>query len=229
MLETSEGLDFSVALKYYCRARFIANLLPLLQNAQSLRRVVSVAAGTKEGRVDLSDLSSAKNLSMLGRRAHFTSFITLSHAVFAEKAPEVSFVHDYPGAVKTGIFRGSTSIMLLIVQAALKVIGPFIYIPSEESGERHLFLATSAAFAAAAVRDGGKNTVSGVPLIDGMHIARGIDGKEGSGVYSIDQNCESAGPAVEELFAKMKDDGVRDRVWEHTEEMFKRITGGNKV
>lgn len=227
--DTSEELDLSVALKYYCRARFIANLLPLLQNAPSLRRVVSVAAGTKEGPVDLTDISSAQNLSMLGRRAHFTSLITLSHAVFAENAPQVSFVHDFPGAVKTGIFRGSTGMVSLMIRAALVVLGPFIYIPSEESGERHLFLATSAAFPAAAARDGDTETASGVPLAVGVHAARGIDGKGGSGVYSVDQSCESAGPSVEELLAKMKGDGVQDQVWEHTEEVFKRIARGEAV
>jgi hypothetical protein len=179
--------------------------------------------------VDLTDLPSAQNLSMLGRRAHFTSFITLSHAVFAEKAPQVSFVHDYPGAVKTGIFRDSRGILMLVIRAALKVLGPFIYIPSRESGERHLFLATSAAFPAAAARDGDTEIASGVPLIAGAHITRGIDGKGGSGVYSVDQSCESAGPEVEKLLAQMKRDGVRDRVWKHTEELFERITGGEVV
>lgn len=228
---TTEGLDFSLALKYYCRARFVQNLLPLLQNATSLRRVVSVAAGSREGPVDASDLSSAKTLSNLGRRAHFTSFITLSHAVFAKTAPQVTFVHDYPGAVKTGIFRGSTGVVMLLVRAALAVIGPFIYIPSEESGERHLFLATSAAFPAAASGSGDDaaagvdmETASGIPLPDGVRIAKGIDGKLGSGVYSIDQSCESASPAVEELLATMERGGVRDQVWQHTEEVFERVT-----
>jgi hypothetical protein len=141
--DTSEGLDFSVALKYYCRARYIVNLLSLLQCATFLRRVVSVAASAKEGPVDTTDFQEAGSLSILGRRAHFTSFITISHTILAEKAPGVSFVHDRPGAVETGIFRGSTGVMSL-VRMLIKVLGPFIYIPSEESGERHLFLATSA-------------------------------------------------------------------------------------
>jgi NAD(P)-dependent dehydrogenase (short-subunit alcohol dehydrogenase family) len=220
-IDTSEGLDLSVALKYYCRARFIVNLLPLLQHATYLRRVVSVAAGTKEGPVDTTDFQEARSLSILGRRAHFTSFITISHTVLAEKAPQVSFVHDFPGAVKTGIFRGSTGVVSFMIRTLLKVLGPFIYIPSEESGERHLFLATSATYPAGL----GSETASGIPLVTGVAVARGIDGKDGSGVYSVDQSCESAGPAVEELLAKMKKDGVLDQVWGQTENLFKQITG----
>lgn len=217
-----------LALKYYCRTRFISNLLPLLKKATSLSRVVSVAAGTKEGPVDRSDLSAAKNLGMLARRAHFTTFITLSHTILAEKAPEVSFVHDYPGAVKSGIFRGSTGVTMLLVRAALKVIGPFVYIPSEESGQRHVYLSTSAAFPAAA-ESKNTGTALGLPLAANGHVARGIDGNKGSGVYSVDQNCESAGQAVEELLANLKNDGVRDEIWDHTQKVFDGITEAGKV
>ena len=223
--DTTEGLDVSVALKYYCRARFIVNLLPLLKSASSLRRVVSVAAGTKEGPVDTTDFQEARNLNKLGWRAHFTSIITISHAILAEKAPQVSFVHNSPGAVKTGVFRGSTGVVLFIIRTFFKVFGPFIYIPSEESGERHLFLATSAAYPASLDGD----TTSGVPLVTGVDVARGPDGKYGSGAYSVDQSCESARPVVEELLAKMKKDGVLDQVWGHTEDLFNRITGSKAV
>jgi hypothetical protein len=187
--------------------------------------VVSVAAGTKEGPVDTTDFQEARSLNILGRRAHFTSFITISHAILAEKAPQVSFVHDYPGAVKTGIFRGSTGVVMFMIRSLLKVLGPFVYIPSEESGERHLFLATSATYPAGLDGD----TPSGVPLVTGVTVARGTDGKYGSGSYSVDQSCESAGPAVEELLAKMKKDGVLDQVWGHTKELFKQITGLEEV
>jgi hypothetical protein len=183
--------------------------------------MVSVAAGAKEGPVDTTDFHEARSgLSILGPRAHFTSFITISHTIPAKKAPGVSFVHGRPGAVETGIFRGSTGVMSL-VRILIKVLGPFIYIPSEKSGERHLFLATSATYPAGLDGD----TASGVPLVTGVAVARGTDGKYGSGVYSVDQSCESAGPAVEEILAKMKRDGILNQVWVHTEDLFKRITG----
>jgi hypothetical protein len=218
-IDTSEGLGLGVALKYYCRVRFIVNLLSLLQRATSLRRVVSVGTGTKEGPVDKTDFQG-KNLSINRQISHFTSLVTISHAVLAEKAPQVSFVHDYPGAVKTGIWRGATGLIPLLITSLLKVFGRWIYIPIEESGERHLFLATSATYPASL--DG--NITSGVPLVTGVDVARGLDGKNGSGVYSVDQRCDSAGWAVEELLANLKKDGVVHQVWVHTEDLLKQIT-----
>jgi hypothetical protein len=110
---------------------------------------------------------------------------------------------------------------MFMLKAVFMVIGPLIYIPNQESGERHLFLATSARYPA---RTGG-NTVPGVPLAGGVAVARGTDGKSGSGVYSVDWDGESAGPKVEELLAKFRKEGMVEKVWKHTEEEYKRITG----
>lgn len=56
-------------------------------------------------------------------------------------------------------------------------------------------------------------------------VARGTDGKIGSGVYSVDLDGESSGFKVEELLAKFRKEGVVGKFWKHTEEEFKRITG----
>ena len=50
--ETPEHLHLLTALSYYSRLHFIQHLLPLLQAATDLRRIVSVFAGTKEGHLD---------------------------------------------------------------------------------------------------------------------------------------------------------------------------------
>ena len=72
----------------------------------------------------------------------------------------------------------------------------------------------------------GGDTAAGVPLLaGGVQVARGTNGKSGSGVYSIDWDGESAGPKVEELLAKCRKEGVVEKVWEHTEEEYRRITG----
>ena len=84
-----------------------------------------------------------------------------------------------------------------------------------------MFLATSARFPPGA----GADTVAAVPLAGGVGVAKGVDGKTGSGVYSIDAEGESAGPKVEELMAKYRKEGMVEKVWEHTEGEFKRITG----
>jgi hypothetical protein len=222
-IETAEGLHLGIALVIHTRNRFIINLLPLLEAAKSLRRVVTVFAATKESPIDMKNLHlwnmSIRNIST--GRGHMSSCITLSLEALAKKAPTVSFIHDFPGPVRSNVARGR-SLLLLAIQAIFVVIAPFVCIPNEESGERHLFLATSARYPP------GKNTEasSGVCLEDGDEVARGTDAQNGSGVYSVDEHGESADPKVEELLADFRKEGLVEKVWEHCEDEYKRITGG---
>ncbi|MCJ1350626.1 MAG: hypothetical protein MMC33_000607 [Icmadophila ericetorum] len=218
--ETSEKLHFAMALILYSRARFIVNLLPLLQATTSLKRVVSVLAGGKEGSIDTTDYQGWK-VPMHLQRGHAASLVTLSHEALAQKAPDVSLIHDFPGQVKPGITRGTTGAFWFVIRALFKIIGPLVNIPEEESGARHLFLATSARYPAGANRE---NT-AGVPLADEVKVSRGAGGDTGSGCYVIDQYGESAESKVEELLAKMRKDGMVEKVWGHTEAEFLRITG----
>ena len=156
----------------------------------------------------------------MARRGHSSSMVTLALEALAGKAPDVSFVHDCPGVVKSGIARGTTGAMWTAMKVVLAVAGQLLYIPQEESGERHLFLATSAKYPA-----GINATASGVPLADGVQVARGTNGEVGSGVYSIDQKCDSAGPSVEKLLAELRREGVGEKLWGDIEEQFKRVTG----
>lgn len=147
--------------------------------------------------------------------------VTLSLETLAKSAPEVSFIHEFPGIVKTGIGRDATTFLVLIIKAIFTIVGPWLYIPNDESGERHLFLATSARYPSRTRAD----EASGVPLVEGVAVARGTTGEMESGVYSLDWDCESSGPKVEKILAKLREDGLVEKVWEHTEEEFKRITG----
>jgi hypothetical protein len=157
------------------------------------------------------------------QRGHASSLVTLSLEALAKKAPDVAFIHDFPGPVKSGIARGTKGGLMFVMKAASAILGPFIYIPNQESGERHLFLATSARYPALVGTSGG--AANGVPLAGRVEIARGTTGKSGSGVYSVDQYGESAGPQVEELLANFRKEGMVEKVWKDTEEQFQRITG----
>ena len=218
MLETEEGLHLTASLKHHSRARFILNLLPLLKAATGIRRIISVLCGTKEGTINLDNLQgwNVKTVDMIKNRGHGSSIVTLIHAHFAQQAPTVSFIHDFPGNVKSGIGRGTTG-LLSGVLTVFNILGPLIYIPEQESGERHLFFATSARFQAK------EGLEEAVPLGEGVGVARGIDGLEGSGVYSTDQVNESAGPAVEELLEGFKREGLVEKIWGTIEEEFGRI------
>jgi hypothetical protein len=173
--ETSEDLNFAFSLAYYAGIRFIENPLPLLQNANSLRRVLNVLDATKEGNVNTNNWTALS-------RGQVTSMATLSMEMLAEMATGMSFIHNYPGAVNTNLVRGGEGALIWTIAVVFKVLAPLVTISNDESGERHMFLATSARFPPNSNGDAN----SSVPLEGGVRVSRGTDGKVGSGVYSID-------------------------------------------
>jgi hypothetical protein len=221
-IETSENLHLLVALNYYSRARFITNLLPLLQRASTLRRVVTVAAGGLEGPLDPTDIP-ARHVALTAIRGHLSTLIDLGLEAIAETAPEVSFVHDYPGIVNTPLFDHMEGIFGLVMRTSIYLIGRWICVPVKESGERHLYLATSAKFPPTT---GGSGRGFSIPLGDGIDVAQGTTGVVGSGVYAVQWDCESGARASQKLLARFRDNGVVEEIWRHTESEFKRITGG---
>ncbi|RAH59670.1 short-chain dehydrogenases/reductase [Aspergillus piperis CBS 112811] len=218
--ETPEGLRKITSLLYFARMRFIVNLLPLLQQATSLRRVVTVGAAGSEGPIDTTDFEGRK-LSAPLFRGHITSLTTVAFEKLAEKAPTVSFINTHPRAVQTGITREVDNVRMWIVWLALLLFGRWICIPAIESEERHLFVATSAKYPA---RDGD----DGVPLSEGVAVARGIDGMLRGGVYSVTSDGESSDNAIKVL-KDLREMGIGEIVWRYTESQFKRITGVNAV
>ncbi|KAI1379201.1 hypothetical protein F4677DRAFT_410912 [Hypoxylon crocopeplum] len=216
--QTDEALNYPTALVYYSRTRFIVNLLPQLRQAASLRRVITVAAGGKEGAVSVADLQASK-LNGFTFRAHVTSMITLSLEAIAKQAPEVSFIHVYPGFVKTGLSRELTGIGPAIAKIVFKPLMAIMHIPIDETGERQTYFATSARFPP---RSEGAD---GVALGGGIDKAVGADGQPGGGVYSIDYEAEGTSERVQALMKSLSEDGTAEKIWKHTEEEFVRITG----
>ncbi|KAI0964991.1 putative short-chain dehydrogenases/reductase [Xylaria arbuscula] len=220
--ETEEGIPISFALGAYSRLRFIMNLLPHLQKATSLRRVVSVGAATCEGAIDLSNLPG-RGFALHQWRDQLASVGTLTlDEARRRHAPDVAFVHTVPGVVESGIMRDvKPTLRLSITIGISRLLAPFINVPPTESGERHVFAATSAALS-----PGQGEGNAGVP-VDGTSIemCRGIDGKAGSGVYSISPKNDPASPKVEELLQRFGDDGTARKVWDRVIADFVRITG----
>jgi hypothetical protein len=255
--DTEEGLRYPVAVAYYARIRLIVNLLPLLRRATDLRRVVSVFTATKEGRIDTNDFDG-RHVPLLSQRGHISSIMTLALEAIANDAPEVSsnrnlctlsearyltnsvvgvdddqvsFIHDFPGAVKTNLGKDVKEMPMVVLTTVFRVIAPLVTMPFDEAGERQLFFATSARFPPRAPAAAGKGSgaAAGVPLAPGVEIARGTDGNPGSGVYSISMEGESAKPKVEQLLAEYRKNGTLQKVWKHTEGEFTRVTGAASV
>ncbi len=215
-----------MALAYYARARFIVNLLPLLRRASHLRRVVTVLAAGHEGPIDANDFQS-RNIPFRNVRGHNVSMTDLMLEQMAQRAPEVSFVHDYPGPVKSGFGRETNGVLMRIAISLFKLVGPLIYIPTKETGERHLFFATSARFPP---RSGAEiGDANGTPLPNNVSVAAGTDGEDGSGVYAVNWNGESVGQKSLKVLATLRDKNMAKQVWEHTVAEFERVTGSESL
>lgn len=176
-----------------------------------MRRVVTVYSATFEGQIHMDDFQGW-NLGRMADQGHQASITTLALEAHHKVAPEVSFVHNFPGAVESGIARGSIGWLMRFLKIIYGLLGSWVHIPLEEAGDRHVFFSTSARFS-----NGSEDSTAGVPLVDSLVLARGTDGQVGGGVYSIDHNGESASPKVERLLAQMRTQGTVERVWENIE------------
>ncbi|KAJ5231824.1 uncharacterized protein N7469_006412 [Penicillium citrinum] len=222
--ETDEGLDKKFSLHYYSRMRFLVNLLPQLTTASNanggdgsstsnpglgpnLSRVVSVLAAGQEAPLIMDDLSLKNNFSLRNCAKHTITMTSLSMEELAKAYPLTSFVHEYPSVVKTGIFRGLGPITRTAVNMLSFLAKPF-FVPLDESGERHLYAATSPRFPPRGTKE----------ITD---VAPGSDGEKGSGAYLLnwDGNDNGNGKALQEL--RKNDAG--NSVWKHTLETFESI------
>ncbi|VTT69960.1 unnamed protein product [Fusarium fujikuroi] len=219
-LNTEEGLPLVTGLTIYSRNRLTVNLLPLLKKSPSLRRVISVMAGTHEGKL-FSDDIAARNIpftSIHNSRGHMCSALTLSLEALARQAPEVSFIHNFPGSVDTNLVRSGDGFMMQVMKYWFKVSMTVRrqWLPKEECGERHAWLCLTGRYPD---KEGSENGIK-----EG-EVAVGTDGKRGSGVYSVDWDGESASGEVVKLLDGFKEEGLVEKVWKDQEKEFIRITG----
>ena len=230
--ETSEGLDRKFALNYYTRLRFAHNLLPLLSAAAqgpspsstapatspTLSRVISVLAPSREGALNLSDLDLKTHYSLRACEAHAVTMTDLAFETLSRSHPQTSFLHSNPGGVRTNAARTMGGLagwglrMLIPVMTSLGII-----IEPEESGERHLWAATSGKFRAREER------ADGAGKGEEEEVTEGSDGERGSGAYLIGPKGERTGK--EDVLQEMRALGAREKVWEHTLEVFGKVEG----
>ncbi|KAH7076236.1 hypothetical protein FB567DRAFT_535785, partial [Paraphoma chrysanthemicola] len=228
---TLEGLNLFLAASTYTRMRIVQNLLGPLKKAGEtigLARVVNVAGAGTEGKIDTSDIEAFK-IPFTQLRPQLVSMHTLSLESLAEHAPNVSFVHDYPGAVYTDLHKGAKEsggalgwLMYLLLEGIHALLRRWLFVPIEESGERHVYLATSGRYAP---HDGHETGI----LLEKSTVLRGSNGEPGSGVYSVGWDGE--GPADRALVALkgLRSDGVKELVWNHMKTEFDRISGASSA
>ncbi|KAL1892337.1 hypothetical protein Sste5346_007075 [Sporothrix stenoceras] len=220
---TSEGISLAASLGMHSRTRFILNLLPLLQRATTLKRVVCVMAATCEGPIDMDNLAGI-GFPLRQRRDQFASAQTLLLEKIQENfadALDIGFVHDVPGVVQSGITRDAEGFGMKVLIGVTNLLGPLIRTPIDECAEMHLFYSTSARFASSK----GGAASDGVSLQNGLEVARGSIGKMGSGVYTISNKGEPSPPRVDEVLAGLRSDGTAKKLWDIILVESKKVTG----
>ncbi|RDW59958.1 hypothetical protein BP6252_13045 [Coleophoma cylindrospora] len=206
--ETAEGVEIVQSLEYYTRILFIRHLLPLLSEAEAPKVVSVLAGGLEWATIDLDDLDLKKpgNFSSLKTQTQYGAMNTITLEKLADDHPKVTFIHSWPGWVSTGNVRrglGSSWMMAWFVWLILEPLIGFFGFSGEESGQRHLFQCTSAAF-------GGRGVPwSGKP---------GINSREqlGDGLFLVNYNCNCT-PNAKVVPVLRKN--AREKVWDHTEDV----------
>lgn len=211
--ETPEGVDISQSLEYYTRMLFVQNLLPVLAKSEA-PRVVSVLCGGLESTSSLNlddlDLKQPGNFSIMKLQTHYGGMTTMFMDKLADENPNITFVHSWPGWVDTGnIRRGlgpSTSwIMGWIVWLVLEPLVHLFSFSDDESGQRHLFQSTSAAFGGRGTPWKGKSGVNSRQ-------------KQTNGLFLVNFKCNCTPNAKVVPLLREK---ARGKVWDHTQEIFK--------
>lgn len=146
-VDTTEGIDQSMATRHYGRIRFVNNLLPAMApNA----RVLSVLGGGQEAKVNENDLELKHkgNFGLVAANNHTGTMQTLSYDYLSEHNPQKAFIHAFPGLVSTDLLSNSaTGVLGVFFRWFMIPVFKLLFASPEESGERMLYYATSEQFA----------------------------------------------------------------------------------
>lgn len=214
--ETSEGLDSKLTTNYYARMRFTTQLLTLLKAAPpQFTRVVSVFAPGGEAPLDFSNLDLKHKFSLKNASAYAITMTDFFFEELAKRNPTISFVHCLPGAVHTGFAKEAPLAVRAGLKAAVTLLVP-LKVEINESGERHLYVSTSAAYPPL----GGE--AAGVE-VGSEKVKKGSAGEVGSGAYLLGMHGEFRGK--EKVLNELRAQNAGPKIWEHTMQTFTAVRG----
>jgi NAD(P)-dependent dehydrogenase (short-subunit alcohol dehydrogenase family) len=208
--ETAEGLEIVQSLEYYSRMLFVLHLLPLLGEAEAPKVVSVLAGGLERTTIDLDDLDLKKpgNFGFIKAQMQYAAMNTTTLEKLANDNPNVTFIHSWPGSVNTGNVRRGldpNSIMAWVVWLILEPLIGLFGFSEEESGQRHLFQSTSAAF-------GGRGVLwKGKPGINSLE-------KPADGLFLVNYKCDCTLNAKVMHLLREKALG---KIWDHTQEVLR--------
>ena len=146
------------------------------------------------------DLGLEQHWSTINIINHTTTMMSLAFEYLAENDKGITFMHAYPGWVKTDIFARLTApessgvtwrVTLALIRGLVTVIMMLFAMSTEDSGERQAFQLTSDRYSTGAWR---------------------ID----------DKSDEISAPGVLEQY---RERGWPEKVWEHTVRIFEKTLG----
>ncbi|KAJ4258951.1 hypothetical protein NW762_008039 [Fusarium torreyae] len=206
--ETAEGFEVTQSLEYYSRILFIRLLMPLLCKSES-PRVMSVLAGGLEPpsiSLDDMDLKHPSNFGGFKAQGHYAAMGTLALERLGNEYEKVTFIHSFPGWVKTGNhLRGQEGKRNPIIHSVMESFIGLMSFSEKESGQRHLFESTSAMFGGQGIAWDGESGVNSL-------------GKHANGLFLVNEKCEcttntKALPVLRENAA--------ESIWIHTQEVLR--------
>ncbi|KAI9060324.1 NAD(P)-binding protein [Trametes sanguinea] len=139
--ETPEGIDRRLCLHYYARWKFAHDLMPLLRKAKEAgedAKVMSVLAAGHGGPVNLDDLALKKNYTALKAGLASPTYTDLMMESLAEQNPGLSFVHIFPGIVRTPLLKLTHPVLRCLNPLLSALLYPVSYSP-EDSAEYMLY------------------------------------------------------------------------------------------
>lgn len=168
-----------------------------------------LAAGEESNTLELDNLDLKQGFTIRKAAVHATTMTSFAFEEAAKKHAATSFVHAYPGGVKTGFFKESGAMVRLGSKLIMTLISPWMT-DITESGERHLYAATSGVYPSRE-KDGG--------LAVGVEsIKKGSDDEVGSGAYLIGSDGERR--ANDKAMQELRERGAGKTIWQHTIQLF---------
>ncbi|KAJ7176994.1 hypothetical protein C8R46DRAFT_1077969, partial [Mycena filopes] len=154
--ETSEGLDYHLALRYYSRYVYFKELLPLLKKAsekgQQAHAMTMLGAGLGAPiSTDDIGLDKARSKTIDALRGVALSFAAAKGmgyspgyndamvAYFASKNPDIAFTHIHPGFVKTSGLHSDAGWLLAPISWMYELVMIFAAVSPEVCAEYMLY------------------------------------------------------------------------------------------
>jgi hypothetical protein len=117
--ETPEGLDKKMAVNYYSRWKFIHELITSGTLKNEGAKVLCLGGAGFGGTIDVDDLDMKKMYSVRKLGSVTPTYKDMMMESFASINPRHSFIHAFPGIVRTGLMHSSPSLLL-------RGIAPFV-------------------------------------------------------------------------------------------------------